>query len=65
MGCAWGRLEVMARHGAPFRTRCFLRLLGEGGTDGGRHHLALLRADVGQRVAHEVHAGVVEEVDRG
>jgi hypothetical protein len=36
----------------PFRVRGLLRLLREGGADGGRHHRPLLRADMGQRIAH-------------
>jgi hypothetical protein len=37
----------------------FLRFLGEGRADGGRHHLPLLGTDVGQRVPHEVHAAAL------
>jgi hypothetical protein len=40
----------------------FLRLPGEGGADGGGHHLPLLGPDVRHGVAHEVHAGLVEKV---
>ena len=42
--------------GAPFCVGGLRGLLREGGADGGRHHRPLRGTNVGQRIAHEVHA---------